>query len=79
MAAKYRDVAVPVIAWENGIYDDMGLTIDDATHHNSTAGLTNITIVNASHPMAAGLAAGAVTVTTIAETFTWGKIGRAHV
>jgi len=72
VAAKYRDVAVPVIAWENGIYDDMGLTIDDATHHNSTVGLTNITIVNASHPMAAGLAAGDVTVTTIPETLTWG-------
>lgn len=56
---KYRDVPVPLINWEWLAYDGLGMADAD---YLSIAGQTDIEIVNANHPLAAGLPAGLVTV-----------------
>jgi len=48
---KFRSVAVPVITWEDQIYDDMGMGLAGGT----TANLTKVAIASPGHPLAAGL------------------------
>lgn len=53
---KYRDIAVPVLTWEAYLFDDMGMTgATKGTNYDKKASQTTISIVNSSHPMAAGL------------------------
>ena len=56
---KYRDVAVPLVTFENDLVGDLGLSADKADRDWGTdAGLRFIHLVNAPHPLAAGLGAG---------------------
>lgn len=74
--AKFRDVTVGVLAWENNIEDDMLETLNDATlDHNTIAGQLSIdlTAAGAAHQMGAGLPAGPVTVVTTATDLSWGR------
>lgn len=74
VAGTYKNVTVPVIDWEQGIQDDMAwTTVTGTTDRGSTTGLTTIEIVDATHPMAAGLPAGVVTIATAASEFAWGQ------
>ncbi len=70
---KFRDVAVPVICCEHGIYDDMGMTTAPTSQHGSQSGQTQLTIVDAGHPMAAGFPSGNVIILTTGRPLTWGK------
>ncbi len=72
---KFRHVAVPVVAWEPLVFDDMGMTgTTSNTHFGTLASQTQVNIVTPSHPMAAGLSSGApVPVASPASTFAWGK------
>lgn len=75
VGAKFRDVTVPVMVMEPGIYDDMMMTGPTlGTDYENAAGQTQLLITDSSHPMAAGLT-GTVTVTTTAKPFAWGKPG----
>ncbi len=69
---KFVDVAVPVINWEEALTDEFLFDTNDAGQHGSTGGQTDIQIVKADHPLAAGLTAGAHTIATSAQTFSWG-------
>ncbi len=53
VGAKFRDVTVPVVVLESFLYDDMGM-VEPGTE--GVAGGENIEILDAAHPMAAGLA-----------------------
>lgn len=71
---KFTDVAVPLINWEEAVFDDLLMTGDSGSapdHHGSTASLSALDIVAANHPLAAGLS-GKVTVTTSPQTMSWG-------
>jgi len=57
---KYRDVTAPIIDWEWAAYDGLALATGDGASIDNTQ--TQIQIVNASHPLAAGIPAGAVTL-----------------
>ena len=73
---KFTDVAVPLINWEEALFDDLKMTGDsgaDPDHHGSTGGLTQIDIVNPNHPLAAALS-GVQTVTSSAQTMSWGYL-----
>ena len=71
--AKYKDVLVPVINYEPAVYDDMMMTGDvDGTTRGTITGQTQLSITSLSHPITAGLT-GLQTVTTAAETFTFGQ------
>ncbi|HEY6226422.1 MAG TPA: Ig-like domain-containing protein, partial [Verrucomicrobiae bacterium] len=64
---KFRGAAVPVIWWEASNLDDYGLEANNV--NGTTVGSqTDIFISNATHPLAAGLPAGLVTVYSSPET-----------
>ena len=76
LRGKYVDVKVPVLTWENDIEDKMRFTgrlkgIDfggvEKEHY--------IWIVNAPHPLAAGLPAGKIPVYLKDHPMAWGKPG----
>lgn len=84
VTGRFRDSAVPFIVWEQALQDDMAMTsVGGSSDRGTTAGLTSLEIVDATHPLAAGLPAGPVTVVTATSEFAWGqpadtakKIGR---
>jgi hypothetical protein len=71
---KFRATAVPVINWEGALQDNFLMTLDqDTVTRGATAGTTwtQINIVKADHPLAAGLGAGLKTVSAVTD-FSWG-------
>lgn len=72
--ATYKDVPVPVILWEQAIQDDMAMTtVTGTADRGNTGGQTAMDIVNATHPMAAGLSTGVVSVATAGNDIAWGQ------
>lgn len=56
IGTKFRDVAVPVLTWEAYLFDDLGMTGGVAgTDYLKLGSQSAISIINSSHPMAAGL------------------------
>lgn len=77
---KYADVKVPVLMWENDIQDDMRFTgrykgVDFGEIGGESKGDHYIWIVNAPHPLAAGLPAGTGVVYSKDQPMGWGKPG----
>ncbi len=58
---KYRDVRLPTVIWEKGLYDDMKIVSAASQAGNATSS-TNINIVNNSHPITQGLSLGSQAV-----------------
>ena len=69
---KFRTVVNPVLTWESALLDDFGMTGTLGTEFGTLSGQTQVDIVAPAHPLAAGLS-GRVTVTSSAQTFTWGR------
>ncbi|MDE1190953.1 MAG: hypothetical protein PW786_02280 [Arachidicoccus sp.] len=76
LADKYKDVKIPVLMWESDLLDDMRYTgrqrdVDfgkgDKDHY--------IWMVNAPHPLSAGLHAGIVVAFEGDQVIGWGKPG----
>src|SRR2546430_4575278 len=76
VGAKFLKSPVPVITWESDLEDDFSF---QAAGGGTTTNQTQIRIVNASHPLAAGFPAGLLTVTTSPQTFSQGTPVGAHV
>lgn len=75
VADKFTLSAVPIINWEEALMDDLLLTGDSGSepdHHGTTGGQTVLDIVNATHPLAAGLSAGPQPVYSTGQTVSWG-------
>jgi uncharacterized repeat protein (TIGR01451 family) len=72
LGTKLRTVAVPVITWESGSFNNMGMTGSTNKDFGTKINQTQIAITNSSHPLAAGLS-GTVTVVSAGKTFDWGK------
>ncbi|MBM7844618.1 Calx-beta domain-containing protein [Herpetosiphon giganteus] len=72
IGSMFRDTPIPVLVWENAIFDDMQMTgSTNGTHFGVTAAGTQLTITNASHDLAAGLN-GTISVYTSAQTMSYG-------
>ena len=70
---KFAASAVPVLTWEGALQDDFLMTLNtDGTDRGVATAQTQLNIVNATHPLAAGLTAGVKTTTTAAVDYTWG-------
>lgn len=68
---KFTASAVPVMNWEQALQDNLLYTLDVAgTSRDNIAAQTQLQIVNAGHPLAAGLS-GTVTVSTTVD-YSWG-------
>ena len=71
VGTTFRNVTVPVITWENYLYDDMGMTGPSAgVDYGLVYNVTDLSISNASHPLAGGLS-GTVTATNLND-YRWG-------
>ncbi len=68
---KFRNVTVPVMLWEQALQDDMRMV--SGNNRGTDNNETQINIVNSSHPLAAGLSSGLVTVVTSNRTFSYGE------
>jgi DNA-binding protein YbaB len=74
VGSKLTTLAVPVLAMNPSLFDDLKLTATTQnTDFGEATGQTAIQVVKADHPLAAGLALGNVTITTAAAKFAWGK------
>jgi len=73
VGTKFKTVAIPVVLWENGLYDsEMGMTgTTVGTNYGTTSDTTTVTIVNAAHSLAAGLT-GTVAVVSTARAMPYG-------
>ncbi|MDX2007577.1 MAG: S8 family serine peptidase [Meiothermus sp.] len=75
---KFAAVAVPVVVWRADVFDEMGLTA--AGQSGTTDKLTQVSLVNGTHPLAAGLSAPSnPAVYTAGEWFSWGVPGSGAV
>ena len=73
VGGTFRDVEVPVLVWEAFIFDDMKMTGPVAqVDYGSIAGQQEVMIVDAAHPLAAGLA-GPRLATTGKRKLIWGR------
>jgi hypothetical protein len=70
VTTKYRTAVTPVVIWEPLLFDEFGMTSTASTNQGTQTGQTQVAIVNAAHPLAAGLS-GTVTVSS-STTFTFG-------
>lgn len=74
--AGWRSVQTPVLTWENDILDDLAMT---GKKHDADFGAEAkeryVWIVNAPHPMAAGLPAGVANVYLKQAGLGWGRPG----
>lgn len=68
---KFRNVAVPVLSWENALQDNFLFTTDDAAAHGTTTGQTQLEITDPTHPIASGLS-GVVTIADAPVELSWG-------
>jgi thermitase len=73
-AATVRDVAVPVVTWEEDIFEDMRFNATPEVTNNWASGETEtkVRMVNTTHPLAAGYA-GDVQVFQAANQMPWSK------
>jgi hypothetical protein len=71
---KFLDLPIGLLNWEQAFQDNMRWTGDAGTDHNNIGGQTAIDILasGVGHPLAAGFAAGPLTVTTAPIDFSWG-------
>ncbi len=78
VGSKFSLVSIPVIAYENAVYDELGLTGPvSGTDFGGTRDSTQLRMTGW-HPLTAGLS-GVVTVGTEVARFSWGKPGAAAV
>ena len=74
---KFRNLAIPVIEWEASNVDAFGFQEANA-NPGTTGAQTQINIVDATHPLAAGFPAGLLTTST-SETYSQAQPVNAHV
>jgi hypothetical protein len=77
VGAKYRYVTVPLLTFENDLLGELGMTdLKNGRDYGTDDGQRFIWLVNAPHPLAAGLTAGIQNVLTDEHCkMNWGKPG----
>lgn len=70
VGTKFKSVPVPVLLWESGLFDDMGMTT--TANLGTATGQANLTVVAAGDPMTAGYT-GVQLAASPGNTFSWGK------
>jgi hypothetical protein len=75
VGSRLNSVAIPMVVLEPALWDgELKMTGTVwMTDHGDAQNQTQLNIVNAAHPLAAGLPAGLVTVATPGNKFVWGR------
>lgn len=72
----WRTLDKPLVTWENDLLDDLAMTGKrHDVHFGETGKERHVWLVNAPHPIAAGLPAGAVNVYGKQAPMSWGRPG----
>ena len=71
-AAKYAGTTVPVSNLDGSAQDALGFIGSRDELSGTVSSATQVAIVDAGHPLAGGLSAGAQTVLSAAGTLSWG-------
>lgn len=76
LLGAYRNVTAPMLTWESDLLDDLGMTAKRVdTDFGKVEKQRYVWLVNAPHPLAAGLPAGVVNVYEKPAAMNWGKPG----
>lgn len=76
LEGKYADIAIPLLTWENDLLDDLRFTgRHKDVDFGEVEGEHYIWLVNAPHPLSAGLPAGINSVYRKDQPMGWGKPG----
>ncbi|MRW90199.1 hypothetical protein GJ699_09405 [Duganella sp. FT80W] len=76
LLGAYRNVTAPMLTWESDLLDDLGMTAKRAdTDFGKVEKERYVWLVNAPHPLAAGLPAGVLNVYEKPAAMNWGKPG----
>jgi hypothetical protein len=76
LLGAWRNVPVPLLTWENDLLDDLAMTGKRlGTDFGAVETSRYVWLVNAPHPMAAGLPAGVVDIYQKQAAMSWGKPG----
>jgi hypothetical protein len=76
LLGAWRNVPVPLLTWENDLLDDLAMTGKRlGSDFGAVETVRYVWLVNAPHPMAAGLPAGIVDIYQKQATMSWGKPG----
>jgi hypothetical protein len=75
IGSKLTSSSVGLVVLEPGLFDDLKMTGTSGTDKGDADGQTALEIVNAGHPLAAGLSAGSVTVVTTPKQL---RLGATH-
>ncbi|HEX3187644.1 MAG TPA: Ig-like domain-containing protein, partial [Pyrinomonadaceae bacterium] len=71
VGTKFRTIAVPVLTWESGIYNNMGMTGSGNSDFGTKNNQSQVSITNPTHVLAAGFTGNTSVATS--GTFNWGK------
>jgi hypothetical protein len=76
LEAKYRDAPVPIVTWESYILPHMGMSgFKEDADYGTKEKERYLWMVNAPHPLAAGLPSGMLNVLEKGAPMNWGKPG----
>jgi hypothetical protein len=70
--SRFRDIAVPVLTWENRLFDDLGMTKSKMGRDYGVSGKETTFQITSGHPIANGLT-GTVKVLRQPGNLTWGR------
>jgi uncharacterized repeat protein (TIGR01451 family) len=73
VGTKFRTVTVPVVLWDSGLFVNMGMTTSGNQNSGTTNSQTQVRIVNAAHPLAAGLPNNTNITVSASNAMSWGK------
>ncbi|NGZ84792.1 hypothetical protein [Duganella aceris] len=76
LLGAYRDIKAPLLTWEQDLLDDLSMSGKRAgVDYGTVEKVRYLWLVNAPHPLAAGLPAGVVDAYEKQATMSWGKPG----
>ncbi|GIV32716.1 MAG: hypothetical protein KatS3mg031_0251 [Chitinophagales bacterium] len=73
MGNKFTNTTIPVLVYEPSLFDDMKMTGNNATNYGAVQNMNNITIINNTHPLAAGLSIGNTVIFNSLDRITYGN------
>ncbi|MBO1435942.1 S8 family serine peptidase [Meiothermus sp. CFH 77666] len=79
VSTKFRDVATPVVVMHWDLFDEMRMTGGKAGDRNTQTGQTQVTLLNNTHPLSAGLPGASLSVYSSADALNWGKVAAGAV
>lgn len=70
---SFASTAVPVVAYEFLVFDDMGLTLNGRTHRGEDGNFQSLEVADPSHPILDNAVSGEIQVAVSSTKFTWGN------